>query len=230
MRQNNSTDADTATPHDTGAGSCRRQFLKEIAIPPAAAALAGCSQVGIGDDAADRIVEDLEPGDSTEFPGAIRFDDRYAMDVTRGDDGMETLFGRFHQKDHVIEATDAGGGNAVVSYVVDGDGYVVTDGECIEYPDVAAGFESIASIDDGNASDAAGTPELTVTETATIDGSAMLVFEPASGGPAESEPEVTYYVDEETRYLRRIETGTTTVEYHSWNDVEPIEAPAQNCR
>jgi hypothetical protein len=226
MRQNEPTDANTDTPSETGAAARRRQFIKGIAIPPTAAALAGCSRVGIGDDPSDPIVEDLQPGDETGFPGAIRFGERYAMEMTRGSDGTKTLSGRFHHADRVIEF--GGDGNAVTSYVVDGDGYVVTADDCIEYPGITAELQSVAEIDD-RASEAASDPELTVTGRTTIDGREMLVLEPASGAPAENEQALTYYADEETRYLRRIETGTTTVDYHSWNEVEPIETPEMDC-
>lgn len=230
MRQNDTADANPATPPEAGPAARRRQFLKGLTIPPTAAALAGCSRVDVGGDASDSIVENLEPGDVTGFPGAIRFGDRYAIDVTRGGDGTKTLSGRFHTEDRVLEFAADGDGHAVTSYVVDGDGYVVTDGECIEYPDLTTGVGSIAKIGDGDASDATEAPELRVTGRTTIDGRAMLMFEPEQGEPVEEGPEPTYYADEGTRYLRRIETGATTVEYHSWNAVEPIEIPDTNCR
>lgn len=224
MRETDTTDASGHTPPRAGAVSPRRrQFLKGLAIPPAATALAGCSS--IGSDGDDPIVENLEPGDSTGFPGAVRFGDRYAMEVTREADGAQTLTGRFHGENRVLQF-DGADGDAVQSYVVDGDGYVVTAGQCIAYPDAAVGLESVAAVDAGAASDTGADPELTVIDRTTIEGRDVLVLEPASGG----ETGVRYYVDDETRYLRRIETGTTTVDYHSWNEVEPIEPPDADCR
>jgi hypothetical protein len=230
MRQNDTADAKTARPPEAGPAARRRQFLKGLTIPPTAAALAGCSRVDVGGDASDPIVENLEPGDVTGFPGAIRFGDRYAIDITHGGDGTKTLSGRFHNEDRVLEFADGGDGTTMTSYIVDGDGYVVTAGECIEYPSLTTGFESIAKIGDGDASDAAEAPQLSITGQTTIDGRTMLMFEPEQGEPVEDDLELTYYADEGTRYLRRIETGATTVEYHSWNAVEPIEMPDMNCR
>lgn len=238
MRENDTTDARAGdsdaragdSPEPGGASPRRRQFLKGMAIPPTVAALAGCARFGVGRDDSDAIVEDLEPGDVTGFPGAIRFGDRYAMEVSRGADGTRVLSGRFHHEDRVLEFADDGAGNAVTSYLVDGDGYVVTAGECVEYPEVAAALDSVAEFDPENASTATGTPEVTVTGKTTIDGRETLVFEPAQGAPADTGQRVTYYADVETRYLRRIEAGSVTVDYHAWTEVEPIEAPASDCR
>lgn len=205
----------------------RRQFLKRLAITPAVAGAAGCSLVSEGGE--DPIVEDLEPGDTTGYPGAIRFAERYAMAVTRGAEGTRTLRGRFYHADRFLEFED-GEGNAVESYVVDGDGYVVTAGECIEYPDLAAGLESVAGVSGQERADGATDPQLTVSGRTTIDGQEMLVFELPPGELADGGPSVTYYVDEATRYLRRLETGTTTVDYHSWNAVDPIQPPDLECR
>lgn len=231
MRENDTTDARAVDSPETGVASPRRrQLLKGMAIPPTVAALAGCARFGVGRDGSDAIVEDLEPGDVTGFPGAIRFGDRYAMEVSRGADGTKVLSGRFHHADRVLEFADDGEGNAVTSYVVDGDGYVVTAGECIEYPDVAAALDSVAGFDRGNASTATSTPEVTVTGKTTIDGRETLVFEPAQGAPADTDQRATYYADVETRYLRRIEAGSVTVDYYAWTEAEPIEAPAGDCR
>lgn len=201
-----------------------------MAIPPAAAALAGCSRFGIGGVASDPIVEDLKEGDVTGFPGAVRFDDRYAMEVARGTDSARGLSGRFHRADRVLEFAAGRDGKPVTAYVVDGDRYVVTAGECIEYPGVASGPESVAGFDSGDASTGADDAELAVTGETTVDERETLVFEPVEGAPAETEQPVTYYADAETRYLRRIEAGVVTVDYHSWTGVEPIEAPTGDCR
>lgn len=213
-------------PPDPGLPSPRRrQVLRGLAIPPAAAALAGCSLVG--PDGADPIVEDLKPGDTTGFPGAIRFGDEYAMEVARGAGG-ETLSGRFHGQDRVLEFE--ADGNVVRTYVVDGDGYVVTAGRCVAYPDVAAGLESVSRIEGEPASGGPGDPGLRVIGKTTIDGNETLVLELPPGGLDANGAEVTYYVDDGTRHPRRIETGRTTVEYHSWGDVEPVEPPDPDCR
>lgn len=228
MRENDTPDADVPEPTTPGAPAParRRQFLKTLAVPPAVSALAGCSL--LADDATDAIVEDLEPGDTTGYPGALRFGDRYAMEVKHGGDGTTTLVGRFHHTDRLLRYTD--GGNVVKAYVVGGDGYLVTGGKCIRYPDLAAGLESVVAVTTEPASDDVSDPTLAVTGRTPIDGAEMLVLERSPGDASEDEPRMTYYVDVETRYLRRIETATAVVDYHSWNEVGPIDAPDVDCR
>lgn len=195
------------------------------------AALAGCS---FGVDDSDPIVEDLQPGDTTGYPGAIRFSDRYEMAVTRRADGTTTMSGLFYHTDRVLRLANGGDGTEVTYYLVDGDGYVVTGDACTAYPDLAAGLESVTSVDapesPGSGSDSERAPELTVTDRTTTDGRAVLVLELPADELSDVEQSVTYYVDEETRYLRRIETETAIVEYHSWNDVEPIDPPDMACQ
>lgn len=81
MRENDTADVNATAPPTSGVSvSPRRwQFLGMLAAPPMMAALAGCSFAG--DDVADSIVENLEPGDTTGYPGAVRFGNRYAMEV-----------------------------------------------------------------------------------------------------------------------------------------------------
>lgn len=228
MHENDAPDADATEPSPPGApvSPRRRRFLGALAAPPTMAALAGCSFGGGGDT--DSLVADLEPGDTAGYPGAVRFGNRYAMTVTRGTDGEPTLSGRFHDRDRVLRFENDG--NVVESYLVDGDGYVVTEGRCVEYPDLGAGLESVVEVDADHAPAAAKDPELTVTGRTTIDGREMLVLERSSGELAANEPSVTYYVDDETRYLRRIETETAVIGYDSWNEVDPIRIPDLDCR
>lgn len=220
MTGNSPETRDAASPR-------RRQFLKGLAITPAVAGAAGCSLVSEG--AEDPIVEDLERGESTGYSGAFRFGQRYAMTVTRGAEGTRRLRGRFHHADRFLEFED-GAGNAVRSYLVDGGGYVVRAGDCIEYPDLAAGLESVAGVSGQDRADRGTDPRLTLSGRTTIDGQAVLVFELPPGELADGDPSVTYYADEETRYLRRLETETTTVDYHSWNAIDPIQPPDMDCR
>lgn len=212
---------DAGSPRASGAtpSTRRRQLLKSAAAPAAAAALSGCSALESADDP---LVDDLEPGDSVGYGGAFRFGETYAMTVTSAADGTTTLVGRFRGEDRYIRLEEVG--RSVETYLVDGDGYVVVGGECTAYPELDAGLRSVGSVDPPDeAGDAA--PELTVTGRETIDGRTMLVLESEDGGPTS-----TYYVDEETRYLRRIETDASVVDYRSWDSVDPIEPPDADCR
>ena len=114
------------------------------------------------------------------------------------------------------------------SYLVDGTGYVVADGECTEYPDLDEGLRSVGSVapETGDLAD----PQLTVTGTDTIDGRPMLVLELPASERSDADSAVTYYVDRETRHLRRLETASSTVEYRSWGEIDAIEPPDVDCR
>jgi len=228
MHENDTTDVDATDSPTSGvpASPRRRRFLGTLAAPPTIAALAGCSFGG--DGATDPIVEDLEPGDTAGYPGAVRFGNRYVMAVTRATDGESTLSGRFYHRDRFLRFENDG--NVVESYLVDGDGYVVTGDQCVEYPDLGAGFESVAAVDADLDPDAPAEPELAVTGRTTIDGRTVLVLELPAGELAADEAGVTYYVDDETRYLRRIEAETVVVDYHSWNEIDPIQVPDLDCR
>ncbi|WP_254838201.1 hypothetical protein [Natronomonas marina] len=195
----------------------RRQLLKSVAAPAAATALAGCSVLESGEDP---LVEDLEPGDSVGYAGAFRFGDTYAVTVRNAADGTTTLAGRFRGEDRYL---DFEGDESVETYLVDGDGYVVVDGACTVYPDLDAGLRSVGSVESPETGDAE--PELTVTGTDEIDGTETLVLErdDADGGP-------TYYVDRETRRLRRVETDASVVDYREWGAVDRIEPPDADCR
>ena len=200
----------------------RRQFLRGLTVPPVAAATAGCSVLGSGDDA---IVEDLEPGDRTGYGGAIRFAESYAMETTWGGNATDAA-GRFHGADrHLRFGT---GERAVESYLVDGTGYVVADGECTEYPDLDEGLRSVGSVapETGDLAD----PQLTVVGTDTVDGRPMLVLELPASEQGDADSAVTYYVDQETRHLRRLATASSTVEYRSWGEIDAIEPPDVDCR
>lgn len=252
---------DVDEPESTGsvrrAVSDRRRFLQALSASAVSASVAGCGQLELG--AGDRApLRDLEPGDRTDYPGAFRFGDTYRMRVTRPGDGTPLTTARFDGEDRYLRLPRGDAEPAVESYIVDGDGYVVVDGECTSYPDVDSGTDALASVAEQPGSDT-GTPELEVTGTASLDGREMLVLTvpaaeiatPTPPGTADgagadgtstgtsdgsqsrtsaaAHGELTYYVDAETRYPRRLETAATVVDYRSWGDVEPITVPNLDC-
>lgn len=218
-----------------GIDSARRRFLGALSTPPIAAALAGCpipdeGTTGDGETPTPARVDlrEVETGDAAPFGGVVRFADAYAMEaVTRDSDGAEIhTSGRFEGDSHAlqVETPDA----SFASYVVDGDAYQVRDGDCVRYPGVAAGLRGDSGAT-GDAEAAARHPELTRTGTTTVDGAEVAILElPAGELEAFDEP-LTYHVDVETGYLRRLEGGFGAVEYASWGDVEAIEPPG-DCR
>jgi hypothetical protein len=226
----------------------RRRFLQALSASAVSTSLAGCGQLDLG--AGSRApLRDLDPGDRTDYPGAFRFGDAYRMQVTRPDAGTPLTTARFDGEDRYLRLPRGDAEPAVESYIVDGDGYVVVDGECTSYPDVDAGTAALASVAE-QPGDAADTPELEVTDTTTLDGREMLVLtvpaaefatptptQTPAGARDGSQPrtnaaahgDLTYYVDAETRYPRWLETAATVVDYRSWGDVEPITVPDLDC-
>jgi hypothetical protein len=250
MRQN---PGDSNRSRTDGQPSDRRRFLQVLSATGLSASVAGCAE--LGPEAVDRApLRDLEPGDRTGYPGAFRFGDAYRMAVTRTGEETPTTTARFDGDDRYLRFRVGGAGSAVESYIVDGDGYVVVSGECTRYPDLDAGMAGVASV---SGQPAAGTPELRMTGTTSLDGREMLVLtlppaerpgqgssgtadgtaSPRRGTPTrarsgtDGDPHgrLTYYVDAETRYPRRLETGATVVEYRSWGDVEPVVVPDLDC-
>jgi hypothetical protein len=223
-------DTDGASDGDAepaAAATRRRALLKGLAAAPAMGALSGCSLSEGGDDP---IVADLDRGDTTGFPGAMRFAEAYAMTVRRERDDTAIVTGRFRGGDRVLELTDGRAQGGTTTYLVDGTGYVVTDERCVEYSNLGAGVESVASIDPEAAPDDQRDPDLVVTDLTTVDGQEVLVLERAAADLAAHEPSPTYYVDATTRYPLRIETPTVTVKYDSWGAVDPLEPPDRDCQ
>lgn len=215
----------TASGNGSPASPRRRQILKSLSVVPLAAALSGC-QFGADTGAATR--SDLAPGESTRFADALRFERSYGVEMAvRAADGpTTTTIGRFHGRDHYLRHDRDG--NVIESALVDGDGYVV-DGECVTHPDLTDGIEGPRDGVAERRRDGVSDPELTVTGTTSIDDREAYVLALPAGSVEGHASDLTYYVDAETRYLRRLETAATVVEYHSWGDVDPIDLAELGC-
>lgn len=247
----------------------RRSVLKTLSLPPLAMALAGCPDdndpfapeaPGTGGPP-----EDLSPGATLAFEEAVRSGRSYELSVSAGAGDRETtLTGRVDGTDQYVRTEQ--GDTATETYLVDGQGYLVTGDRCVQYEVGAGGGRA----SDGTDSESPASMDLRLVERTTIDGRETYRFEPtgeqmtatrtagnesgttaatdaaASGttapatGAGESETmaatpardggQPTYYVDVETGYLRRVETGTAVVEYGSWGAVQPVTAPDRECQ
>jgi hypothetical protein len=201
----------------------RRRFLESLAFAPLAPVLAGCTfEAEVGDDE--------ETGRGTDDGGTgwdgIRFENRYAMELVDQPEGApETrIVGRFAGEDHVVHYER--GDSVLASYVVDGDSYIVSNGECVRYPGVSAREGS----ETGEGSTAVDATELERVGTTTLDDEEVVAYElPPASTDEDGEP-LTYYVSTETRYVRRIESATGVVDYDSWGDVDAVEPPDGECR
>jgi hypothetical protein len=223
-------------------GSSRRRWLAlcGAAVIPG---LAGCSggggdatepgtqsgtEAGMGSESGAE--ESTDGGDSTASDGGqpfsetIRYEESFAMEGTvQNENGEMQMQGRFADGDVYwrIERTD---GQVSEMYTVDGEQYFVTDGRCMMGSSSSPGSEApgVAQFEE----DTSSQPELVPAGRETIDGEEFLVYEvsPESGETR------TYYVDPETGHPRRIESPSATIDYHSWGDVDPVQAPDMDCQ
>jgi len=223
-----STATGSRTGDSSGAGPAarRREFLTAWAAPAAATAMAGCAGLG---DGGTPLVEDREPGDVTSFGGAMRFGEAYAMTVTATATGETTLTARFDGSNRYLRYDEDG--TTVESFLVDGEGYTVVDGDCTRYPDLDAGRRAVESVAEPEG--ATVSTQVAVTGRTEVEGRSVVVFEPdesASTADTDVGSSATYYVDEASRYPSRIETAASVVEYRDWNAVAAVEPPDGDCR
>lgn len=168
--------------------------------------------------------------------GEVRFGDvfgmgeSFAFDVEPNDDQGGTVSGQFYQGNVRVEFENEQGSGEF--YSVDGDQYFVMDeeGTCIKNPSEDMAPEDSQVEPDGYESDAEEYAELTPTETTTIDGNEVYVFEVTSETPGGTETTTTYYVGVDSGNLRRVEAQGSVTNFHSWGEVGPIEAPDMECR
>lgn len=98
---------------------------------------------------------------------------------------------------------------------VDGEIDTVIGGECINMESPSVQNPRNTSQEDHNLGQRP-------VGTDTIDGEAVYVYEIETG---ERIGTVTYYVDTESGYVRKMEFMETTFEYWDFGSVEPVESP-----
>jgi hypothetical protein len=225
----------------------RRQFLCACASG-AVAALAGCS--GDGDDGTDGAdgtdgpdgsepTEDGSTGtpvDGTSGDGSsallgetASFPDSYALTATTSASGETIeLSGRVHQGNMYWEFQRQG--QQMEWYVVDGESYFVTGGQCFRGGMMQQGLDREAVDPDRFAEQADAYPDVEPAGRDTIDGEEVLVYEVSAGGTTGSERTVTYYVLADSGYPRRIEADSIRMDFSSWGEADPVEPPDANCQ
>lgn len=187
------------------------------------------SDGGTSDDTSDS--SDGDGTDSGGMEGEINREESFVMEYEfQGEEfsgaGSSTIRVNGQNVYMTIEGT-----MNVEAYFVDGDYYQVAGGQCFKNPqNMDLDTPGPVPEPDGEWDPTADIPE-EPDGTETIDGETMLVYN--FGGTEESiygSTELTAYVSEETGYLRRVESEEWQVDYHSWGDVDPIEAPDMECR
>lgn len=185
-----------------------------------------------GDDGSDDSSSDDSSGDdSSDALGAeFMYEASFIVEGTVQSEevGGELQFtSRHHDGNYHQTMEDVPGTGEMEIYLVDGTMYQVVGGQCFEgqqggqAPDV----DSDVNEDDEILNDLPPEPD----RTDTIDGESMDVYE-FEAGEANLQDPLTVYLSSETGYLRRIETGEFTFDYHSWGEVDPIEAPDMECQ
>lgn len=235
--------------------SPRRPLLKAAPAVPFVPPLGQRGPGKSGDDGrgrgrdADPPVDRLEEGDTAAFSDVVRFPRQYRIEVTTTGDGdaATTMTGRVDGGDQFVRTEYPGG--ATESYVVDGTLYVVTDEECLRYSDLTTDGDRQPRPPRGRPRRLTD-PRIEVTATTEVDGRDTLVLEviewPHDLPPAAEharrdhanghgvewqrrQRDVTYHVDVQTGYLRRLVTAEATVDYHAWGDVDPVRPPDVAC-
>lgn len=157
-----------------------------------------------GDDEDDE--GEAVPDGEAQIQDVFTWQDNYVMEFS----AAEASGTQWVADDNVRVETVLDTGEVHESYIIGNDIYMIMGGECHHLP----GSEEPDTVETDTPEDA-GT--ITSSGTTTIDGQEVYIFEHAEG---------TWYISVATGYPVRLEMEGTTVDYHSWGDVGPIEPPA----
>jgi hypothetical protein len=167
--------------------------------------------------------------EDVRFGGIYGTADEFAFEVEVKEMGR-TMSGRYAQGDRYMRfETDQG---PTEFYAVDDEQYIVMTNQdmCIKNPGQNMEPSEEGQVSPGEYdSTVEDYPDLTPTGTTTIDGVQVYIFELQPDMTGQSET-VTYYVAVDSGNLRRVETPSAVVDFHSWGDVDPIEAPDMECQ
>lgn len=170
-------------------------------------------------------------GNGTGESGTVRYENSFVVESAMTASGSEQTVDvtlRVNGENYYAEYNAQ---QTIEVYYVDGEIYQVVAGQCFKNPEEFDVPESGAGPTPGEQWD----PSVSTTDdpdrTETIDGETMRVYEVGADpdSPYQGD-QITVYVSDETGYLRRVETEQGTLEYHSWGEVEPIEAPDMECQ
>lgn len=168
------------------------------------------------DDDSDSTDDGDENGtdDSTDtvLADVYQWTNSYVMEFTGPD---TTGTGVFHEGD--IHMTGTFEGEETEFYLVDGDAYTVTDGECFSIPNLNPDQYIPADTPEPD-----NYGDLTPSGTRMHDGQEVYVYDVAEG---------EYLISVATGYPVQYSTGTgIVVEFHSWGETDPISAPDMQCQ
>lgn len=194
----------------------------------------GEGDTGDGDSNGDADDETSDTGDGTDDTGddttngdgetgavllseILNWERSYVAEISFSGAQSGTMTQTVHGNDmHIVADFDGIQGE---SYSVDGKKYEIVGGQCLIRSDSEI-EEQAPAVDDPSGT----APDIEATETTTIDGEPVYLFE------MPSQEDARWYVSENTGYPVRFETEAFRVEFRSWGETEPISAPEMNCR
>jgi hypothetical protein len=200
-------------------------------------AISGCSTGGSAGEDGDLTVGHPErtgtsesptaetaDGDSMEgrqFGEALRTEPSFVIEGTiQRDSGEATVQARVHEGDSYWRFD--GPARTTELYAIDGTAYVVSDGECLE--DATGSLLPTGLSREKFEADREAHATVTPSGRGTVDGESVIRYDLA----AESET-LSYDLDADSGYPRRLRTSSGVFRYHSWGDVDPIEPPTVGC-
>lgn len=147
-------------------------------------------------------------------------------DPDSGQTGSATA--KYYGEDYYSRLDFDGTDETFEFYNVDGDKYLVIDGEqCYLNPGSAVMPDNdVQSESDAEAYDEKADINLEPSGTTEIDGESVYIFEITSP----DDDELTLYVSVETGYLRRAEATWGQADFFDWNEVDPITEPDMDCQ
>lgn len=187
--------ASTATPSPTAAGTPTPSPTPNATGPAT--------------DRLPTLGEVIEPADSF----------RYRFDISELDGEPVDMHqeGRYHEGDIYAQITSEG--QTTEMYIVDGQGYIVGEGVCQQAPTGSAQNPGNTTQADSWANES-----LRPSETTTLDGQEVYVYESESAVPGFEGP-TTIYVSVESGHVVRQESPDLVSETWDFGNVDPVEAP-----
>lgn len=156
-----------------------------------------------------------------QFGEALRTEPSFVIEGTiQRDSGEATVQARIHEGDSYWRFD--GSARTTELYAIDGTAYVVTDGECLE--DATGSLLPDGLSREKFEADREAHASATPSGRGTVDGASVVRYDLAG----ESET-LTYDLDADSGYPRRLRTSSGVFRYHSWGDVDPIEPPTVGC-
>lgn len=160
---------------------------------------------------------ETDESDDPLLENLLQSPDKYRYRVeTNTEQGTYVQVGRWYEEDYYGRVESGSAGQQVEVYRIDGEVVTVFDGQCME-------MDSQQIQNPENATDE-GSQNLSVRPvgTDTIEGESVYVYEVETGQRIGT---VTYYVETETGYPRKMEFMQTTIEYWDFGNVDPVESP-----